>query len=124
MPKARQANRDREPITDSPWFWFSLFSAVGLAALLATGGRLGKRQANIENKYQARSAVASGQVQVETEASGERHAVTAPHYSTADEHVIPIWPVEIILGLIFVASLGMLLRQQFGKREGEAPDKP
>lgn len=114
----------KEPITDSPWFWFSLFTAVGLAALLATGGHLGKRQANIENKYQARSAVATGQVQVETEASGERHAVAAPHYSSAEEHVIPIWPVEIILGLIFVGSLTMLLRQQFGGREGEAPAEP
>jgi hypothetical protein len=114
----------REPITDSPWFWFSLFTAVGLAALLATGGRLGKRQANIENKYQARSAVASGKVQVETEASGKTRAVRAPHYSSADEHVIPIWPVEIILGLIFAGSLTMLLRQRLGGREGEAPAEP
>src|SRR4051794_24525355 len=106
-------SRAKEPITDSPWFWFSLFTAVGLAALLATGGRLGKRQANIENKYQARAAVASGQVQVDTEASGEKKALKAPHYSTADEHVIPLWPLEIIVGLIFAGSLTMLLRQRF-----------
>jgi hypothetical protein len=103
----------KEPLTDSPWFWFSLFTAVGLSALLATGGHLGKRQANIENKYQARTAVASGQVEVDTEATGEKKAVHAPHYSTPDEHVIPIWPLEVIVGLIFVASLTMLLRQRF-----------
>jgi len=56
MSKAEPSSK--EPLTDSPWFWFALFTAVGLAALLATGGRLGKRQANIENKYQARAGVA------------------------------------------------------------------
>src|SRR5688572_14532076 len=105
----------RAPITDSPWLWFALFTAVGLAALLATGGRLGKRQANIENKYQARAAVASGAVEIETEGSGERTATSAPKYSTPDEHVIPLWPLEIVLGLIFLGSLAMLLRQRFGK---------
>ena len=40
----------KTPITDSPWLWFALFTAVGLAALLATGGKFGQWQANIENK--------------------------------------------------------------------------
>jgi hypothetical protein len=42
------------PITDSPWLWLALFSAVGLSALLATGGKFGKRQSGIERRYQAR----------------------------------------------------------------------
>ncbi len=41
-------------ITDSPWLWLALFTAVGLAALLATGGKFGKRQSGIERRYQAR----------------------------------------------------------------------
>jgi hypothetical protein len=102
----------REPITDSPWFWFALFTAVGLSALLATGGRLGKRQTNIENKYQARAGVASGQVQIEAE-GGAKRAAAAPRYSTPEQQVIPLWPLEIVLGLIFVGSLVMLLRQRF-----------
>jgi hypothetical protein len=100
------------PITDSPWLWFALFSAVGLAALLATGGKFGKRQANIERKYQARAAVASGQVQIEESGTGEKHASGAPAYTTPERPAIPIWPLEIILGLICAASFGLLLKQR------------
>ena len=83
MPLTTSAIRLRlrfaaEPITDSPWLWFALFTAVGLAALLATGGKFGKRQANIENKYQARAAVASGSVQVEESGAGEKTTTGAP----------------------------------------------
>ena len=104
----------REPITDSPWLWFGLFAAVGLAALLATGGKFGKRQAGIENKYQARTAVASGQVEVKTDSTGRKSVAVVPEYSTPDDPVIPIWPVEIILGVIAVGSIAMLLRQRLG----------
>ena len=90
-----------------------MITAVGLSAQLATGGRLGKRQANIENKYQARAAVASGQVQIDTEAGGAKIVAKAPQYSTPEKPVIPLWPLEIVLGLIFVASVTMLLRQRF-----------
>jgi hypothetical protein len=104
----------REPITDSPWLWFALFAAVGLAALLATGGKFGKRQAGIENKYQARAAVASGQVDVKTDATGRKTVAVVPEYSTPDDPVIPIWPVEVILAVIAIVSIGMLLRQRLG----------
>jgi hypothetical protein len=104
----------RPPITDSPWFWFSLFTAVGLAALLATGGKFGKRQAGIENKYQARSAVASGALEVASDGVGVKKAAKAPVYSTPEKQLIPIWPLEIILGVIFVGSVAMLLRQRLG----------
>jgi hypothetical protein len=98
------------PITDSPWFWFAIFTAVGLAALLATGGKFGKRQANIENKYQARSAVVSGELEVGADGA---KTTKRPAYSTPEKPLIPLWPLEIVLGLIFVGSLTMLLRQRF-----------
>ena len=99
------ANAGRPPITDSPWLWFALFTAVGLAALLATGGKFGKRQASIENKYQARSAIASGTLEIQDDGSGEKRAVGTPNYSTPDKPVIPLWPLEILLGVIFVGSI-------------------
>lgn len=112
----------REPITDSPWLWFALFSAVGLAALLATGGKFGKRQAGIERKYQARAAVASGQVQIEETGTGEKRATGAPEYTTPERPAIPVWPLEIILAVICAASLGLLLRQRLGgRRPAEVP---
>lgn len=103
----------QDPITDSPWLWFALFTAVGLAALLATGGRLGKRQAGIENKYQARTGVVSGDVHVEIDESGAKQVAKRPQYSTPEDPVIPLWPLEIVLAAIFIGSLTMLLRQRF-----------
>ena len=103
-----------EPITDSPWLWAALFTGVALAALLATGGKFGRRQANIENKSQARTAVATGELQIETDGSGVKRAGGVPEYSTPEKPVIPLWPVEIILGAIFLASFGLLLRQRLG----------
>jgi hypothetical protein len=106
---------NQQPITDSPWFWFALFTGVGLAALLATGGRLGKRQTTIENQYQARAGVASGQIEIQADDTGARRATKAPRYSTPDAPVIPLWPLEVLLGVIFVGSVVMLLRQRFAK---------
>jgi hypothetical protein len=110
-PEASQ--QAKPPITDSPWLWFALFTAVGLAALLATGGKFGKRQANIENKYQARSAIASGTLEIKDDGAGEKRAVGTPNYSTPDKPVIPLWPLEILLAVIFAGSLTMLLRERF-----------
>jgi hypothetical protein len=104
----------RPPITDSPWLWAALFTGVGLASLLATGGKFGKRQANIENKFQARSAVATGSLEVEAEATGEKRTAQPPQYSTPEKQIIPLWPVELVLGLICIVSIVMLLRQRLG----------
>ena len=111
----------REPITDSPWLWSALFTAVGLSALIATGGKLGKRQANIENKYQARAAVASGQVRIEESGTGEKRATGAPAYTTPERPAIPIWPLEIILAVICATSFGLLLRQRMNSTRVTVP---
>jgi hypothetical protein len=103
----------RSPITDSPWLWAALFTGVALAALLATGGKFGKRQANIENKYQARSAVASGTLDVQSDRVGVKTAARRPAYSTPEKQIIPLWPLEIILGAVCMGSVLMLLRQRF-----------
>jgi hypothetical protein len=111
----------REPITDSPWLWFALFSAFGLALLLVTGGKFGERQADIENQYQARAAVARGSVQTHESGAGEKTTSGAPEYTTAENPAIPIWPLEIILGLICVASFYLLLRQRMTPRDPPVP---
>ncbi len=113
MSSDKNATSPSPPITDSPWFWFAIFTAVGLAALLATGGKFGKRQANIENKYQARSAVASGDLEVRPDGAGAQQTAKRPAYSTPEKPLIPLWPLEILLGLIFIGSLAILLRQRF-----------
>ena len=116
LPIARQA----EPITDSPWLWFAVFASVGLAALVATGGKFGRRQAGIENKYQARAAVARGQVVVDESEGGRKAAVGAPEYTTPGRTAIPLWPVQTLLGLVAVGSFAMLLRQRLGRRSADS----
>jgi hypothetical protein len=114
MEQQERAAIRRPPITDSPWFWAALFTGVGLAALVATGGKFGKRQANIENKFQARSAVATGKLEVEADVAGVKRADRAPEYSTPEKQLIPLWPLQVVLGVLCVASLAFLLRQRFG----------
>ncbi|MEQ8208695.1 MAG: hypothetical protein RH917_02590 [Lacipirellulaceae bacterium] len=101
------------PITDSPWFWFAIFATVGLAVLLATGGKFGKRQAGIENRYKARAAVAEG-YEVETDATGRKDVsespVETPEYSTPNKLEIPLWPLQLTLALILGLSITMLIR--------------
>lgn len=109
------------PITDSPWLWAAVFTACGLAALIATGGKFGKRQANIENAYQARAAVASGQIRVQQDGAGATTASGAPKYTRPGETAIPIWPLEVLLGVICAGSFAMLLRQRMSSGLPPAP---
>ena len=59
-----------------------------------------------------RSAVASGSLEVASEGEGVKRAAT-PKYSTAEKQIIPLWPLELALGILCAASLGLLLRQRF-----------
>ncbi len=105
-------------ITDSPWFWFALFTAVGFSALMATGGKFGKRQSGIERRYQARQWVwaegekpkAESGISAPDAAAGSS---SVPNYSTPKKTLIPIWPLAIILGILCAGSIAMLLRERF-----------
>ena len=102
-----------QPLADSPWLWAALFTGVGLAALLATGGKFGNRQASIERKYQARAALESG-TEVEAADADEKSTPEAPKFSTPDQLVIPLWPLMVMLAARFLCSLAMLLRERLG----------
>jgi len=108
----------QQPITDSPWLWFAMFSAVGLTALLATGGKFGKRQAQIERKDQARAAVADG-LTITQDGTGRTTAENVPKYSRPGMTKIRLKPLAITLGLVFAFSLGMLVRERVQSILGE-----
>jgi hypothetical protein len=101
----------KPPITDSPWLWFTLFTAVGLAALLMTGGKFGDRQAAIERKAQARTAVAEG-LDVQQDSTGKKIATGVPKYSAPGETQIRLVPLAIVLGVLCTGSLFMLVRER------------
>lgn len=112
----------KSPITDSPWLWFSLFTAVGLAALLATGGKFGKRQAGIERRAQARAAVAEG-LDVSVDGTGKKSATHVPKYSAPGQTQIRLVPLAATLGVLLAGSLGMLVREQIMNHEGTKATK-
>lgn len=101
----------RSPITDSPWLWFALFSAVGLAALVATGGKFGNRQAAIERKAQARTAVGDG-LKIVQDGTGRKTAQNVPEYSQPGMTRIRLKPLAITLGTILSVSVAMLVRER------------
>ncbi len=103
------------PITDSPWLWFALFSAVGLAALLLTGGKFGNRQAQVERKGQAQQAVVEG-LEVEEDSTGRKSAPGAPDYSRPGHIQIRLVPLALTIGTVCAASLAMLLRERLKLR--------
>ena len=101
----------KPPITDSPWFWFCLFSAVGLSALLMTGGKFGDRQAQVERKGQAHEAVIAG-IDVEEDVTGKKSVQDAPDYSRPGQIKIRLMPLATVVGLVFLGSMGMLVRER------------
>jgi len=120
---------NRQPITDSLWFWFALFSGFGLAALLATGGKFGKRQAGVERRFQARQYVQSsgkvddliletrqGQSQSKDEPKdgGEETSKgpALPKYSTPKETLLRLGPLAGIVGAVCAGSLVLLVRER------------
>ena len=117
IPSARTGS---PPITDSPWLWLALFTAVGLSALLATGGKFGYRQSGIERRYQARAWQARSQQTgglgredgTENAAAGNRSEkpglMAVPDYSTPKKMMVRLWPLASVLGALCVMSLVML----------------
>lgn len=104
------ANPQAKPIVDSPWFWAALFSAVALAALMAMSGKYGRRQANIEQKYQAREQVRW------SEGGGGQTPRNNLEYSQPGATFIPLWPLSILLGSVIVVSVVMLIRSRKSNR--------
>ena len=99
------------PITDSPWLWFALFSGVGLTALLATGGKFGDRQAQVERKGQAHEAVVEG-IEVRQDATGRKTVEHAPDYSRPGHIQIRLAPLAVTIGAVCAVSLAMLARER------------
>jgi len=115
------SNKKKPPITDSPWLWFALFSAVGLMTLLATGGKFKHRQAGIERRGQARVAVAEGSVEVTDDGTGRKTVTGKPEYSRPEMTEIGLLPISITVGSVLLVSLGLLARERFSVRTKEKP---
>src|SRR5688572_13037887 len=113
----------RPPITDSPWFWVRVFSLMALATLLVIGPKYGRRQAAIEQKYQALERIE------EKKAAGNSSAADARTEDLADrrpfaqpgETLVPLWPLAAIL-LIVALFASIMLRREFRRQPAGGAD--
>lgn len=107
----------RPPITDSPWFWVMLFALMALGAIVAIGGKYGRRQAGIERQFQARQRIVEQQVAGNSPAAASRttaqeHGSPPRDFSQPGETLVPLWPLAAVLVLVALFAAGMLWRSR------------
>ena len=117
------AHSKPNPLTESIWFWIVCFSAAGLLALTAIGPKYAQRQAQIERQYQAR-----GQVHrdvAEGRPLGEMADRDIMRYSTADDTLISLRPLQIALVVVILIAAAALIGQRlrFGVANTEAEQR-
>jgi hypothetical protein len=98
-------------VTDSHWFWVLMFSGMALVALLAIGPKYGGRQSRLERQYQARERIA-------TQANAK---TSTQDYASADDTLIPLWPLAVILSAVIVLAAVMLFRGHQRTLVNESP---
>ena len=103
-------NEARPPVTDSPWFWVLTFSLMALAALVAIGGKYGRRQTRLELQYQARERIADRLGDENSPSSKEHAKQDRRHFASPGNNLIPLWPLAVVLLLIATFSAAMLYR--------------
>ncbi len=116
---------DRTPITDSPWYWVLLFSLMALVALAAISGKYGRRQANIERQYQARERIAEKRAAENNSPASARIVDQQDRrpLATPADHLVPLWPLAILLALAALVAAAMLVRaSRAGPGPGPGPE--
>ena len=99
-------------LTDSPWFWVLAFSLMALLALVAIGGKYGRRQTRLELQYQARERIAERRADENNPAAAGRseNGASRRDFAAPGENLIPLWPLAAVLVIISVFSCAMLCR--------------
>jgi hypothetical protein len=103
-------SRDAKTITESPWFWATLFAAAALVGLTMVGPKYLERQSKLEQRFQARKQMyadrlagkgAADEGGAEREAEGEGPAAE----QTPTRPPAPRRPTLIPLAAIVLAIL-------------------
>jgi hypothetical protein len=107
-------------ISDSPWFWMMVYSAVPLVGLALLNHKYGERQARLERQYQGhmtaaekKSAQFAGGDASADDSAAQTDSPTAPrNYSSAEDTIIPLAPLTLIFLAIACFAAVMLAREQ------------
>jgi hypothetical protein len=117
--------RESSPLTDSPWFWVVMFSLMAVGALVAIGGKYGRRQAGIERQYQARTRVAEQWANDNNSAANPQ--IDSPTgsrgFAAPGDTLIPLWPLAVVLLLVSLFAAIMLARGR-GLRRAQPSGQP
>jgi hypothetical protein len=109
MSDSPGAPRVKPSLTDSPWFWAMIFSAMGVVLLLAIWPKYAKRQGRLELQYQAQQEIARRHVEGASamREPGEEGSAAPPGPS---ELIIPLGPLVLLFAVLFAITAGMLYR--------------
>lgn len=92
---------------------------MALVALVAIGPKYGKRQSALERNYQARERVSEPSVAGNTSAADSRTNGLAAEraYATANDTLVPLWPLAMVLCAVVLFAIYMLRRVQMSPRK-------
>jgi hypothetical protein len=109
MSDSSGAPRASQALTDSPWFWVMLFSAMAVVLLFVISPKYSKRQGGLELQYQARQEIARRQVEGTSapREPGREGSLSPP---APGELLIPLWPLALLFAALFIAAAVLLYR--------------
>ena len=113
-PEASGDSRSkRPPLTDSGWFWASLFSLMALVAIAVIGPKWDWRQRQLEGRYLGREqAAAERQRRAEGLAPLDLAETAADREAVAPGRIVPAWTLVMLAAVATAGSAAMLWRER------------
>lgn len=113
-PEASGESRSRRPpLTDSGWFWASLFSLMALVAIAVIGPKWDWRQRQLEGRYLGREqAAAERQRRAEGLAPLDMAETAADREAVAPGRIVPAWTLAMLAAVATAGSAAMLWRER------------
>ena len=117
MPSPESAAQTDQPaspvrLTDSAWFWGSMFAVMALVGIVAIAPKFDRRQRQVEGRFLGRQEAA---IERERRAAGLPAIDLAESARAADarppERIVPLWTLASLAAAAAVGSAAMLARE-------------